>query len=113
MKSYTVQTTSQVTQDQIDDVLADAFEHGISYWCDAIEVFDDTMQDDEYKYISEALTRECSLRLHDREEDRWVYLSITSLVEALGGLQFNIDDYDAADADALVQKAVFGEVIYG
>lgn len=113
MKNYTVHTTQQVTQDQIDDVLADAFEHGISYWCDAVEVFDDSVQEGEYGYISEALTRNCSLRLHDTEEDKWVYLSLQSLLEAFGKLQFNFDDYDAQDADCVVQKAVFGEVIYG
>lgn len=112
MKTYTVETIREITQEQIDDVLADAFEHGVSYWCDEIRVKKQP-KGENYTYASDALTRGHNVALHDAEESKWEVLTIDSFVKALGDMQFDFDNYDAMDADAVVQKAVFGEVVYG
>jgi hypothetical protein len=45
-------------------------------------------------------------------------LNIGDLAEAYGkclaeGYRFNLDDFDACDGDAVIQMAMFGEVVYG
>jgi hypothetical protein len=45
-------------------------------------------------------------------------LNLDSVVEAYAncvaqGYEFNIEDFDAYDGDAIIQMAIFGEVVYG
>lgn len=110
MKEYEIKTTQLVTQEDIDDVLVTAFEGGITYWCDEVRV-KEGHEASEDCYKSEVLTRGGVLELHD--EEGWHTLTLDKLLEVLGNMHFNFDDYDAGDADTAVQKAVFGELVYG
>lgn len=109
MKTYEIKTVKVVTQEQIDDIMSTALEGGITYWCDRAA----TNFDQEEHYLSDMLTLTKRLELHVTDENKWVVLELDKLLNVLGEMQFNFDDYDALDADAAVQKAVFGEVIYG
>lgn len=111
MKTFEIKTVQVVPQEQIDDVLTDALEHGISYWCDGVEI--KKKPEEECKYASDVLTRGGTLRLHDRMDGKWLFLELEPFLTALGDMQFNFGDYDSLDADAAVQRALFGEVIYG
>lgn len=111
MKKYKITITQEVTQEQIDDIMAGALHTAISYWCS--EVRYKRRPKEEVKYTSDALTRGGVLELRDDEEEKWVTLSLTKLLKALSGKPFNFDDYDNLDVDDLIQRAVFGEVIYG
>jgi hypothetical protein len=96
------------TQEQIDDLICSAFEVGISYWADRIEVED-------YKtaqYGHEVLTRGGSVIVVDDEGGKHE-LTLKKVVEAIGKEGIDFDNYDAGDADNVVQRALFGEVIYG
>lgn len=111
MKKYEISTVQVVTQEQIDDVLADAFEHGVTHWCN--EIREELPPEEDTKHFSDVLTRGGSLGLHDANENEWRYLNLDALLGAFGEMQFDFDNYDAMDADAVVQKAIFKEVVYG
>lgn len=109
MKNYEIKTVNVVTQEQIDDIMATAIEGGITHWCDKAA----TNVDKEKNWLSDMLTRAERLELHVADEDKWVILELNKLLNVLGEMQFNFDDYDAMDVDNAIQKAVFGEVVYG
>lgn len=98
------------TQEELDNILADAFESGISHWCDAIRI--DKEPNEEYKHFSDVLTREGTLELHDMHQDVWLKLDIKKFLNALSNCGLNMDDYDSDDADEVIQCAVLGEVVY-
>lgn len=120
MKTYEIIKT--VTQEQIDDVLTTAFEGGISYWCGEIRVPSSDIGE-KFEYASEALTRGHHIQLFDLEESNpetnhstygvWHKLTLNKLLRAFGNMNFDFDNYDASDADQVVQKAIFGEIVYG
>jgi len=116
---HRIETIVEVTDEQINDVVAAALEGGISYWCDQAKT-DVDMGDSR---LSEMLTKGAEISLNDMEQSNpetnhqtygvWRTLTLDNLLKALGEMRFNFDDYDAGDADAVVQQAIFGEVIYG
>ena len=114
MKHYEIVTRRLVTTDQINNILADAFEHGISYWCGEINIIPG-MNGKVFKgYASDALTKNYALNLYDAEGERWRKLTLKRFLKALARFpDFDFENYDSSDADRLVQSAVFGEVIYG
>lgn len=105
----------------IDDIMATALEGGITYWCDNAEVVGDYLGE----YASEQISRGGTLKLHDSEEDETYELTLDKFLAGLAtvvgerGLdviyQGKIDpsNIDAEDADAIIQYAIFGEVVYG
>lgn len=117
MNHYTIQSSYEVNQEQIDDVVTTALEGGITYWCGQAT----TNVDLGDNYLSEMLTRGATIMLLDSEEYNpvtkeygvWRELTLEKLLKAFGETKFDFDNYDAGDADAVVQKAVFGEVVYG
>jgi hypothetical protein len=113
MKYYTIESRREVSQEQIDDLLADALEHGIYYWCGEVRIKKGFKPKQKYNYLSEVITRGGVLELYDSEDERWVSLDLHRLLESLGKFNFDWDNYDASDADIIIQQAVFGEVIYG
>ncbi len=113
MKSYLIESRKEVTQEQIDDIMADALHTAISYWCGEVRYRKHFEPKEEVKYMSDALTRGAVIQLWDFEEEKWLNLDLHRLIEAFGKIQFPFDDYDNNNVDELIQTAVFGEVIYG
>lgn len=122
MKEFEIKTTQCITQEQLDDVLTTAFEGGITYWCNEVKEAEWSTTSEPAQYLSEVLTRGGTLQLHDSSEynpktgcvsGKWYSLSIDMLLKAFEDKPFDFDNYDAGDADEIVQKAIFGEVIYG
>lgn len=114
MGKHEILIKKTVTDEQIDDILADAFYTAISYWCGSINVLkNEAGEEYKGKYASEALTRGHSINLYDYEEDRWRKLTMKRMLKALGKVNIDFDDYDGNDVDAIIQTALFGEVIYG
>lgn len=111
MKTYKILSSTIVSQEQVDDVLVTAFEGGISYWCS--EIRESKPPSDPTTYHSDTLTRGGELELYVIDERKWYKLTLDRLLEAFGDMEFDFDDYDAGNADAAVQVAVFGEVVYG
>lgn len=100
-----------ISPQEIEDLLATAFEGGINYWCDAVEVDKEPTED--YTFASQALTRGGTLKVYVNEEDEIRTLTLEKILQAIADEQVDFDDYDAGVADSVVQRAAFGEVIYG
>lgn len=119
----TAKKTIKVTPQDIDDIMATALEDGIAYWCSEAEIVGDFLGD----YASDQISRGGSLLLHDNENNDVYKLTLEKL---LRGIQLWIekerDDYgvvsgweldccvvDSLVADAMVQYALFSELVYG
>ena len=111
MKTYKILSSTIVSQEQVDDVLVAAFEGGITYWC--AEIRESKPPSEQSTYYSNTLTRDGELELYVIDERKWYKLTLDKLLEAFGDMEFDFDDYDAGNADAAIQIAVFGEVVYG
>ena len=109
--SYEITQKRTITPEQVDDLLADAFHSGISYWCDELRF--DREPDTKVSAMSEALTKGAIIGVHDSEEDEWHSVSLNMVLQAIADEQVDFEDYDSLVADAVVQRAIFGEVIYG
>lgn len=118
-KSFNIECKINVaiTQSMIDDILADALDGGITYWCGEADVVGDYLGD----YTSDQISRGGSIKLRDIEDENeeWVL----NLDKFLAGYRKSIEkgywsgdyerDYDSSVADVIVQLALFEEVVYG
>lgn len=106
-----------ITTKDIDDIMADALEGGITYWCGRAEVVGDYLGE----YASDQISRGGSLVLYDieDEDEHWTL----DLNDFVAGYKSSIEqgfwsgdfdnDYDSTVADAIIQLAVFGEIVFG
>lgn len=117
----------QVTNEDIDDIMAGALEGGITYWCGEAEVVGDYLGE----YASEQISRGGKLLLHDIEDEDEIH-ELTK-EKFLNGIRLYLqnphpyditegtkDGYkldtcmaDAVVCDMIVQYALFEDVIYG
>lgn len=115
-----------IKDEDIDDIMVSALEGGITYWCDKAEPVGECLG----TYASEQISHGGLLRLHDAESDDDLiltkerffigfkrYLKAHSPVGFLEliGLELRVDPgcIDGGAADAIIQYALFGDVIYG
>ena len=114
-----------ISDEDIDDIMATALGGGITYWCGQVKV------EGEYlgELASDQISRGGVLHLHDTEEDWWDTLDKEKFVRGLslyivgiglqnltikgGKLSLDCSKIDAAEADCIVQLAIFGDIIYG
>ena len=126
MKKYEVKVEIRVelTQENIDDIMVAALEGGINYWCsEASPECGELLKE----YPSEQISRGGALLLYDFEEEAYRRLDLEKFLKGFklwvenGGDEYGaIEDgkvdccnIDADCADAIIQYALFGEVIYG
>lgn len=107
----------EVTDEQIDDIMSDALDGGIGYWCRRAKVVGEYLGE----YASDQISRGGTLILYDAEsDDKWEF----DLNNFLNGYALAIkegyfsgdpdgNDYDASVADVIVQLGLFGEVVFG
>lgn len=105
----------------IDDIMCAALEGGINYWCENVEV------EGEYlgEFASEQISRGGTLIFHDSEKAYRYELTLDKFLkglevfirerglDAIYDLDIETIDIDAEDADAIIQYALFGDIIYG
>ena len=117
-----VKVKVRLTDEDIDDIMVAALEGGIGYWVRKAEVVGDYLG----YYASDQISRGGSLLLHDAEEDEIYELTLENFIEGFklwiaGGyasaqaIEEGIVDcmyIDAADADVIVQLALFGEILF-
>ena len=110
-----------LTNQDIDDIMCAALEGGINDWCGKAKVVGKYLGD----YASEQISRGGVLKLYDIETGEEFELTKEKFVKGI--IQFLEDGrsdlvvqgsldtgcFDACDADAIVQYALFGEVVYG
>ena len=114
----------ELTQENIDDIMVTALEGGITYWCsEASPECGELLKE----YPSEQISRGGALLLYDFEEEAYRRLDLEKFLKGFklwvenGGDEYGaIEDgkvdccnIDADCADAIIQYALFGEVIYG
>lgn len=118
-QTYILSQKIEITPEDVDYLIDAAFYGGITYWCDTIRY--DKEPDTEVKAMSEALTKGGIIGIHDSEEyvpetgeyGRWHELTLEKVLQAIADEQVDFDDYDSLVADNVIQRAIFGEVIYG
>lgn len=122
-KKYTVRPEVEVnlSQQDIDDIMAVAMEGGICYWCRKAEVVGEYLGE----YASDQISRGGALILHDAESAQTWELTLEKFLKGVKlyfeqGCHVNVEDnaidtcdIDANDADCIIQFAVFGEVVFG
>lgn len=107
----------EVSEQNIEDTIISAFEGGIGYWAQLVE----TSQGDE-PYYKKAMSDGHHVKIRDICGEGEYFINLTSIRQ---GLTVMADKYpkhlhdiitergDAYTGDALIQCAVFGEIIYG
>lgn len=115
-----------VTGEDIDDIMCGALEGGINYWCNKAEVVGDYLGE----YGSEQISRGGQLKLYDFEEEKVYILTKEKFLEGVklycknpttcnileqinGKLHLDCCNADALVCDAIIQYALFADVIYG
>ncbi len=112
--------TVQYTKEEALDILCTSAEGGINYWCDIIEV---TRSDPDengirmYDTITLRLEDDPSqvftVKWQDMEYGANTFLAFPDYQESYLRNYILEDNNDVESADAIVQSAIFGEVIYG
>lgn len=111
----------QITPEDIDDIMCAAFEGGITYWCSKAEPVEGLLG----TYAHEQISRGGKLVLHDSEggerhkltQEKFLkglrlFLARHSDVVSLDEKRIDSGDFDAEYADAVIQLALFGKIVY-
>lgn len=115
-----------LSTEDIDDIMCGALEGGITYWCNRAEVVGEYLGE----YGSEQIARGGMLKLHDREGGKEYELTKEKFLKGIelwaknpvgcncleqidGKLRIDTCNADAIVCDAIIQYAIFGDVIYG
>lgn len=110
-----------VPRERLEDLMCNALEGGITYWCDSVDVTD--FRDCEWAH--EAIAKGTHFRVYHNDCSEQEVVSdyaCNDLPQALGKLAvlfphqwelFMTEQDDAETADIVFQLYVFGEVVYG
>lgn len=85
-----------MTDEQILDII-DTAGYGIAYWCHRADIDENAR----------------TYTIHSEELPLPVELSFDRIAELAGNYNYAIEDIDAAIADVIIQRAVFGAVVLG
>jgi hypothetical protein len=110
----------------VEHMFGDALDHGISYWCDDWDIKGERQEGTRYLADNLSYGKVIVLYVDDLETndpETYVPYELT-LDKWLTGFrlwcehvdktpQGVYDNYDAIDADGIVQMAIFGEIVYG
>ena len=124
-----VQIRAALTQQDIDDIMVSALEGGINYWCRRVVVQGDYLGE----YASEQISRGGTLKVHvtepfDEQDTEWYELDIEKFIQGFrlwlenggdcygavsGDGKVDCGEIDAGCADAIIQYALFGDLVFG
>lgn len=116
MTTYKIPTDIKITDTQIDDVLDSAL-NWCGYWCEVLSIGVEPTE--EVKYTSETITRGGTLLFTIDEPFKEggkteFELTLDKMLEGIAKYgEYDLDQFDGPMADAAIQTALFGEVIYG
>lgn len=119
----------KVTQQDIDDIMVGALEGGINYWCEKVDVFGEYLGD----WASEQISRGGSLRFYLKEAfeegdkriyrlgrnkfleglKKWILFKGADAANCIENGEIDTCNIDASDADAIIQFALFDDIIFG
>lgn len=115
-----------LTYEDIEDIMVCALEGGINYWCSECKITDVAVKDG---CASEQIAYGGTIKLYDREEEEWYSLDKEKFLRGVklwaenpvgcncleqfdGKLHIDCCNADAIVCDAIIQYALFGEVLY-
>ena len=111
-----------VSDEDIDDIMSAALDGGITYWCNRAEVVDEYLGE----YASEQISRGGTLKLYDIEDGTVLELTLDKFLNGLrlwienerafeltDPGRLDVGNIDALAADAIIQYALFNDVVYG
>lgn len=123
-----IETNIVITSQDIDDIMITALEGGINYWCNRVEVVGDYLG----RYPSEQISRGGTLRLYESDDGIVFDLTQENFLEGVklymeevtnssnildtneeGECCIDPSNVDAIVADAIIQFAVAGYLMYG
>lgn len=123
-EKITISLDVEVTDQNIDDIMVTALEGGINYWCNKAVVVNNDYRGN--KYASGVISRNGTLLLCDSEDSKEyeldrtkfikglkMFLQESSSAHCLDGNDLDTGMVDADDADAIIQYALFDDIIYG
>lgn len=108
---------NEVPAEIVDDLCCTAFEGGITYWCTKVEAEFPEGAD----FASDVISRGGTVRVFDAVEEKWETLTLQKFLAALSdeltvrsiSLDEFFENHDAGDADNVIQRALFGRLVYG
>jgi len=122
--TITIKSEHEISNQFIDDVIATALEGGINYWCGEVKM--KIIPDEVNAKLNEIIASDLIslggvLELHEINVGGIWDLTLSKF---LNGLELYIenesisfeslkDDFDANDADLIIQYALFGKIIFG
>ena len=110
-----VKVPTEITDYDIDCILAGCFEGGSNYWIDTIEALNGDYKGKEF--ASEVIGADGMLYItHDGSKailTRFRFLIGLHLYYKLNRKPVAIEDMDAGDYDCVLQYALFGKLVYG
>jgi hypothetical protein len=110
MKEYKI--TKTITAEQIDNILDAALYTGIAYWANDLEVVTRPTEPGATA-MSEFLTRGGKLAIVEDETGKQHELTVDVVLKGLSLYEHsNYDEFDANDADNIIQLGLFGEIVY-
>jgi len=129
-KVFDITFFREITEEMIEDVITDGFEGGINYWCDFINYTDDLLADKTVSinekpdwmplstWCANLIIEGKTIQLYVPDKGKYYPLNLESIKKGFEmhlknypDLYFN-GDADASDADAIIQYAIFGKVVY-
>jgi hypothetical protein len=115
----TVTREFELTNGEIDDLVSCALEGGITYWCGQAKVYKEPINYD-YDFISDIISHDGELILYDAETPETWILTKEKFIK--GFIKYTeergispeqlVEDYDADDADSIIQYALFDEIVF-
>lgn len=125
MKKFEIMRKDEVTAEHISDLLVTAFEGGINYWCEKVEVLAVPDPIPDKVILSDVIALGGALEFYDLDaegEDDIYELTLEKMLKGIemgltwgkfGSVEDMMDNYDAETADVIIQFALFGEIVYG
>jgi hypothetical protein len=116
--SYT--HTAYLTDEIISDILSTAFEGGITYWTQTPVKVDEWPEG--AKHASDVVAKHVPVYIRNEDDEKWEKLTLPNLLNSIRwylttynkSSEFFISgEFDAGDADLIVQHALFGDIVYG
>ena len=125
----TITRTVEISDELIKGVLCSAFEGGITYWAGNVSCKDNDdmkkVKGWKHEYLTKTKKKDAVMYIHDIETGEKYPITKKSVIDALQkmdnpeykytkALKRILDgQWDADDADIVVQTACFGEAVYG
>jgi hypothetical protein len=121
MKKYTIEVSFEVGQEDVDNILDSAI-NWCSHWCNEMIVSKRPTEEppEGTSYVaSEFITRGGELTFtidepYEEGEETEFVLTLDKFLKGIADYgEFDFDQFDGPMSDAVLQQALFGEVVYG